>query len=101
MAIENFLKRWTIQESTTTVIAAGDRLHIDRVGNSVKTNFRCESSNPGTPELWDDVKDCKWLRDGGPAGHLQGTISDQSGGNYPLVLTHAVGSPNLIHLEIV
>ncbi len=101
MAIENFLKRWTIRESTTTVIAVDDQLHIDRVGNSVKVNFRCESSNPGIPELWDDVKDCKWLPDGGPAGHLQGTISDQSGGNYPLVITYAEGDPNLIHIEIV
>ena len=101
MAIENFLKRWTIRESTTTVIAVDDRLHIDRVGNSPKVKFRCESSNPGTSELWDDVKDCKWSPDGGSAGHLQGTISDQSDTNYPLVITHAAGSSNLIHIEIV
>ncbi len=101
MGIENFLKRWTIRESTTTVIAADDQLHIDRKGNSVKINFRCDSPKPGTSELWDDVKDCRWSQNGGPAGHLQGTISDQSGGNYPLVITYAEDSPNRIHLEIV
>jgi hypothetical protein len=101
MGIENFLKRWTIRESTTTVIAADDQLHIDRVGNSAKINFRCDSPNPGTSELWDDVKDCRWSQNGGSAGHLQGTISDQSGGNYPLVITYAENSPNRIHIEIV
>jgi hypothetical protein len=101
MGIENFLKRWTIRESTTTVIAADDQLHIDRAGNSAKINFRCDSPNPGTSELWDDVKDCRWSQNGGSAGHLQGTISDQSGGNYPLVITYAENSPNRIHIEIV
>ena len=48
MGIENFLKRWTIRESDTTVIAVGDKLHIDRVGNSPKVKFRCESPNSGT-----------------------------------------------------
>jgi hypothetical protein len=101
MGIENFLKRWSIRESTTTVIAADDQLHIGRKGHSVKINFRCDSPNPGTPELWDNVKDCRWSPNGGPAGYLQGTISDQSGDNYPLVITYAEDSPNRIHIEIV
>lgn len=101
MGIENFLKRWTIRESTTTVIAVGDKLHVDRVGNSPKVKFSCDSPNQGTSELWVDVKDCKWSENGGPAGHLQGTISDQSGGNFPLVITYAENSPNRIHIEIV
>ncbi len=101
MGIENFLKRWSIRESMTTVIAVGDQLHIDRVGNSGKVDFRCDSPNTGTPELWDAVKDCRWLPKGGPAGHLQGTISDQSGGDFPLVITYAAGSPDRIHLEVV
>ncbi len=101
MGIENFLKRWAIWESTTTVIAVGDKLHIDRVGNSPKVKFRCDSPNPGTSELWDDVKDCKWSENGGPAGHLEGTISDSSDDSYPLVFTYAEGSPNRIHVEVV
>lgn len=101
MSIENFLKRWTIRESTATVIAADDQLHIDRVGNSPKVKFRCDSPNPNAPELWDDVKDCKWSENGGPAGHLEGTISGSSGDSYPLVFTYAEGSPNRIHIEIV
>ena len=101
MGIENFLKRWTIRESTTTVIALGDQLHIDRAGNSPKVKFRCDSPNSGTSERWDDVKDCRWRENGGPAGHLEGTISDSSGDNYPLVFTYAENSPNRIHLEIV
>ena len=101
MGIEDFLKRWTIRDSTTTVIAAVDQLHIDRMGNSPNIRFRCDSPNSGTTELWDDVKDCRWSPKGGPAGHLQGTISDQSGGNYPLVITYAEDSPNRIHLAIV
>ena len=101
MGIENFLKRWTIRESDTDVIAVGDQLHIERVGNSPKVKFRCDSPNPGTPERWDDVKDCKWSEDGGPAGHLGGTISNSSGDSYPLVVTYAENSPNRIHIEIV
>ena len=101
MGIESFLKRWTIRESTTTVIKADDQLHIDRVGNSPKVKFRCESPNPDTPGLWKAVKDCRWLENGGPAGHLEGTISDSSGDSYPLVFTFAEGSPNLIHLAVV
>ena len=101
MGIENFLKRWKIQESTTSVIAVDDKLHIDRVGNSPKVKFRCDSPNSGTVELWDDVKDCKWAENGGPAGHLEGTISDSSGDSYPLVFTYAEGSPDRIHVEVV
>ncbi len=101
MGIENFLKRWTIRQSTTTVIAVDDKLHIDRVGNSPKVKFRCDSPNPGTSELWDDVKDCKWSENGGPAGYLGGTISDSSGDSYPLVVTYAENSPNRIHIEVV
>jgi hypothetical protein len=101
MGIESFLKRWTIRESDTDVIAAGDKLHIERVGNSPKVKFRCESPNSGTADLWDDVKDCKWSENGGPAGHIEGTISDTSGDSYPLVFTYAEGSPNRIHVEVV
>ncbi len=101
MSIESFLKRWTIRESNTDVIAVGDKLHIERVGNSPKVKFRCDSPNPNTPELWDDVKDCKWSENGGPAGHLEGTISGSSGDSYPLVFTYAEGSPDRIHIEIV
>ena len=101
MDIESFLKRWTIRESDTDVIAVGDKLHIERVGNSPKVKFRCESPNSGTADLWDDVKDCKWSENGGPAGHLEGTISDSSGDSYPLVFTYAEGSPNRIHVEVV
>ena len=101
MAIENFLKRWTIRESTTTLIAVGDKLQIDRVGNSPKVKFDCESSNSGTSELWDDVKNCKWSENGGPAGHLAGTIADADGDSYPLAFTYAEGDPNRIHLEVV
>ena len=43
MGIESFLKRWTIRNSDTDVIAEDDILHIDRVGNSPKIKFRCES----------------------------------------------------------
>lgn len=101
MGIENFLKRWTIRESTTTIIEVKDELHIDRVGNSANIKFRCDSTDPGRSGLWDDVKDCKWSPNGGPAGHLHGTISDQSDGNYPMVITYAENSPNRIRLEIV
>ena len=101
MGIENFLKRWTIRESDTDVIAVGDKLRIDRVGNSPKVKFTCESPNSGTPERWDDVKDCKWSENGGPAGHLGGTISDSSGDSFPLVFTYAEGSPNQIHVAVV
>ena len=101
MAIESFLKRWTIKEATTSVIAVGDELHIDRVGNSPKVKFRCVSPNSGTAELWEDVKRCKWSENGGPAGHLEGTISDSSGDSYPLVFTYAEGSPNRIHIAVV
>ncbi len=101
MGIESFLKRWTIRESDTDVIALGDKLHIERVGNSPKVKFRCESPNSGTADLWDDVKDCKWSENGGPAGHLEGTISDSSGDSYPLVFTYAEGSPNRIHVEVI
>jgi hypothetical protein len=101
MGIENFLKSWTIRNSDTTVIAVGDKLDVERVGGSPKVKFHCDSPNSGTSELWDDVKDCKWSENGGPAGHLQGTISDQSGGNFPLVITYAENNPNRIHIEIV
>jgi hypothetical protein len=101
MGIESFLKRWTIRESDTEVIAVGDKLHIDRVGNSPKVRFRCDSPNPGTSEHWDDVKDCKWSENGGPAGHLEGTISDSSSASFPLVFTYAEGSPNQIHVAVV
>ena len=101
MGIENFLKRWKIQESTTSVIAMDDKLHIDQVGNSPKVKFRCDSPNSGTVDIWDDVKDCQWAEYGGPAGHLEGTISDSSGDSYPLVLTYAEGSPDRIHVEVV
>ncbi len=101
MGIENFLKRWTIRESTTTVIAVDDQLHIDRVGNSPKVKFRCESPDPGTSKLWDDVKDCKWSENGGPAGHLAGTISDASGDSYPLAFMYAEGDHDRIHLAVV
>lgn len=101
MGIENFLKRWTIRESDTTVIAAGDQLHIGRVGNSPKVKFRCDSTNPDTVEIWNDVTDCKWSENGGPAGHLEGTISDSSGESYPLVFTYAEGSPSRIHVAVV
>ena len=101
MGIESFLKRWTIRESDTSVIAVGDKLHVDRVGNSPKVNFRCDSPNSGTSERWDKIKDCRWLENGGPAGHLEGTISDSSGDSYPLVFTYAEGSPNRIHMRVV
>ncbi len=101
MGIENFLKRWTIQDSTTTVIAANDKLHIERVGGSPKVNFRCESPDSGTVDSWSGVKDCRWRENGGPAGHLEGTISDSSGGDFPLVITYAEGSPNRIHIAVV
>ena len=101
MSIENFLMRWTIRESTTTVIDVKDRLHIDRVGNSSKVKFRCDSTDPVRSKLWHDVKDCKWALNGGPAGHLQGTISDQSGGINSLEITYAENSPNRIRLEFV
>ena len=101
MGIESFLKRWTIRDSDTTVIAVGDQLHIDRIGGSPKVKFRCESPNSGTAERWDDVKNCRWREDGGSAGHLEGTISDSSGVSYPLVFTYAEGSPDLIHIAVV
>lgn len=101
MAIDSFLKRWTIRKSDTNVIAVGDILYVDQVGNSPKVKFRCESPNPDTPGLWDAVKDCRWLKNGGPAGHLEGTISDSSGDSYPLVFTYAEGSPDLIQVAVV
>lgn len=103
MSIESFIKRWTIRDSTTTVIAVNDQLQIDRVGNSPKVKFRCDSSDPGITALWDDVNKCKWSDGGGPAGHLQGTISDQTGSDYALVITYleVEGSPNQIHLSVV
>ncbi len=100
MGIESFLKRWTIQDSTTTVIAANDKLHIERVGGSPKVKFRCESPNSGTVDSWSGVKDCRWRENGGPAGHLEGTISDSSGGDFPLVITYAEGTPNRIHITV-
>ncbi len=101
MGIENFLKRWTIRESDTDVITVSDKLRIDRVGKSPKVKFRCRSPNSGTSERWDDVKDCRWRENGGPAGHLQGTISDASGDSFPLAITYAENSPNRIHIEII
>ena len=94
------MTRSSIQKSTTTVIAADDLLYVGRKGKSAKIDFRCVSDNPGTSELWNDVKDCKWSENGGLAGHLQGTISDQSGGNHSFEFTYAEGIPNRIHLEI-
>ncbi len=101
MGIENFLKRWTIRNSDTVVIAVGDKLHVERVGGSPKVKFHCDSPNSSTSELWDDVKDCKWSENGGPAGHLEGTISDSSGDSFPLVFTYAEGDPNQIHVAVV
>ncbi len=101
MSIENFVKRWTIRNSDTDVIAVGDELHIDRVGSSPKVKFRCDSPNSGTSDRWGDVKDCKWRENGGPAGHLEGTISSSDGHDYPLVFTYAEGSPDLIRIEVV
>lgn len=100
MGIESFLKRWTIRSSGTDVIAVDDKLHIDRVGNSPKVEFRCESPNSGTEKRWSEVTDCKWRKKGGPAGHLEGTISDSSGGDFPFVITYAEGSPNRILITV-
>ncbi len=101
MGIESFLKRWTIRHSDTDVIAVDDKLHIDRVGNSPKIKFRCESPDSGTVQRWSDVDDCKWRNKGGPAGHLDGTILDPSGDDLPLVITYAEGSPNRILITVV
>jgi hypothetical protein len=101
MAIENFLKNWTIRTSTTSVIAIDDKLSIARDGQTPKIKFRCESPNHATVALWAAVHDCQWFTGGGDAGHLAGTISDPSNDDYPLAITYAEGSPNLIHLEVV
>ena len=101
MDIENYVGRWSIRNSTTPVIDAGDQLHIARKGRTEKVNFRCESSNSVTVAIWAAVHDCQWFSGGGEAGHLGGTISDASGNDYPLVLTYAAGSPNLIHIAVV
>ena len=100
MAIESFLKRWTIRNSDTNVIAADDKLHIDRIGSSPKVEFRCVSPDSGTEKRWSEVTDCRWRKKGGPAGHLEGTISDASGGDFPLVITYAEGSPNRIIITV-
>ena len=104
MAIENFVKRWTIRNTTTDLIAVDDQLHIERVGNSPKVEFRCDSPNSGTSKSWGDVKNCKWSKHGGPAGHLAGTIADADGDSYPLAFTYAKGANgehDRIHLEVV
>lgn len=101
MGIESFLKTWTIRSSDTDVIAVDDKLHIERVGGSPKVKFRCESPDSGTVDSWSGVKDCRWRESGGPEGHLDGTISDSSGGDFPLVITYAEGSPNRIHIAVV
>ena len=101
MGIENYIKRWAISESTTTIIAVGDKLHIDRVGSSPRVKFRCSSSIPAISESWGNVDDCNWFKNGGPAGHLSGTILDASGNSFPLVVTYAENSPDKIHIEIV
>lgn len=101
MGIESFLKRWTIRESTSSLIAVDNKLNIDRVGNSNKVKFRCKSPNPDTIKSWDEVKNCKWFPDGNSAGHLAGSISDQSGGDYTMTLNHADGGPNRIHIDFV
>ena len=104
MSIENFIKSWTIQQATTTLIAAGDKLNIDRVGNSPKVKFRCDSSDPGITALWDKVKNCKWSDNGGPAGQLEGAISDQSDSDYSLEMTYTENTengPNQIDVNIV
>ncbi len=101
MGIESFVKRWTIRESNTDVIKVDDKLHIDRVGNSPKVKFRCESPDSGIVDRWSNVKDCRWRENGGPAGHLEGTITDSSGGDFPLVITYAEGSPNQILITVV
>ena len=48
MDIENFVGRWSIRNSTTPIIGAGDRLHIQRKRRTTKVNFRCESPNQAT-----------------------------------------------------
>ncbi len=100
MGIDSFLKTWTIRSSDTDVVAVDDKLHIDRVGKSPRIKFRCESPDSGTVQRWSNVDDCKWRKKGGPAGHLEGTISDSSGGDFPLVVTYAEGTPNRIHITV-
>ena len=104
MSIENFVKSWTIRQSTTTLIAVGDKLNIDRVGNSPKVKFRCDSSDPGITALWDKVNNCKWSENGGAAGQLEGAISDQSDSDYSLEITYTENTengPNQIDVNIV
>ncbi len=101
MAIENFLKKWAIRTSTTSVIAIDDKLRIDRDGRTPKIRFRCESPNQATVALWAAVHDCQWFAGGGDAGHLAGTIADPANDSFPLAITYAEGSPNRIHLEVV
>ena len=100
MDIENFVGRWTIRDSTTPIIDAGDQLHVSRKGQTNGTNFRCESSNQATVAIWAAVHDCQWFSGGGEAGYLSGTIGDASGDQYPLVITYAAGSPSLIHITV-
>ena len=101
MDIENFVGRWTIRDSTTPVIGAGDQLHVSRKGQTNGVNFRCKSSNPATVAIWAAVHDCHWFSGGGEAGYLGGTIGNPSGDQFPLVITYAAGSPNLIHIAVV
>lgn len=100
MDIENFVGRWTIRNSTTPIIDVNDQLHVRRKGQTNGTNFRCESSNQATVAIWAAVHDCQWFSGGGEAGYLSGTIGDASGDQYPLVITNAAGSPNLIHITV-
>ena len=101
MDIENFVRRWTIRDSTTPVIGVGDQLHVSRRGQTLGVNFRCESSNQATVAIWAAIHDCQWFSGGGEAGHLSCTIGDASGDQYPLVVTYAAGSPNLIRITVV
>lgn len=101
MDIENFVGRWTIRDSTTPIIDVGDQLHVSRKGQTNGTNFRCESSNQATVAIWAAVHDCQWFSGGGEAGYLSGTIGDASGDQYPLVITYAAGSPNVIRITVV
>ena len=101
MDIENFVRRWTIRDSTTPVIGVGDQLHVSRRGQTLGVNFRCESSNQATVAIWAAIHDCQWFSGGGEAGYLSCTIGDASGDQYPLVITYAAGSPNLIRITVV
>ncbi len=100
MDIENFVGRWTIRNSTTPVIGVDDKLHISRKGQTNGVNFRCESSDQARVAIWAAVHDCQWFSGGGEAGYLGGTITGASRNDYPLVLTYAAGSPNLIHITV-